>query len=328
MPNNTQYMVGVCITTYNMQDYIARAIDGVLMQQTSFDYEIVVSDDASTDNTLEILEQYRIKAGEERFKIITSEKNQGVTPNLAKSLFATNAKYIALLDADDYWIDDKKLQKQVDYLQSNPDVGYVYTNYYHESITAGKRLPAFPANYLHPVSNAYEMMLIQHYIQPSNTCFRASLIDKQLVETFIQRNFKILDYCLFLDFALKTKGAYLPFATTVYSHRPGSMSRENNYEKALINYFHSYEIGNFFMNENPLPDALQQKRDFDYHYNLFLAAWKYGSFEDVQLQAVWFNAMLFKKHNPRALYVYYASKQKWLYFLVRPWLLRKRKFGK
>lgn len=321
------YEVSVCITTYNMEKYIGRALKSVLVQKTDFNFEIIVTDDASTDATIEIVKDFQSKAGKE-IKLLTAEANEGVTKNLAKALKASRGKYIALLDADDYWISANKLQLQVDHLNSHTETGYVYTNYYHENEETKQRVIAFANNYVHPDDKAYETMLTTNFIQPSNTCFRASLVDETRLNVFIENDFRILDYCLFLDFALRSRGAYLPAITTVYTHRQGSMSRENDYEKKVSNYLHSYKIGNYFIKQKPIDASLVNRRKFNYQFNLLMAAWQYGTYSDVKKQATSISEDDIKRYNPKALYVYYASRNRLLYTVVKPWLLRKRKFGK
>jgi glycosyltransferase involved in cell wall biosynthesis len=106
--------------TYNQEKYIAKAIDSVLMQKCNFDYEIVIGEDCATDNTRNILREYKEKYTE-KIKLLLNERNIGMLPNLIQTLKAAKGKYIALLEGDDYWTDPYKLQKQVDFLENHPD---------------------------------------------------------------------------------------------------------------------------------------------------------------------------------------------------------------
>jgi len=111
-------LVSVHMITYNHEKYIAQAIKGVLMQEATFDYELVISDDSSSDNTLNIIKEYQ-----ERYpnivRIIHREKNLGSVKNFFDTLKHCNGKYIAICEGDDYWTDCLKLQKQVDVLENN-----------------------------------------------------------------------------------------------------------------------------------------------------------------------------------------------------------------
>lgn len=108
----------VAITTYNLEKYIAQALDSVLMQKTNFDYKIRVADDCSTDSTTEILESYRNRYPE-KVEVLFSEKNLGSLPNSNRLLDKIDCEYFTFLDGDDYWLTDDRLQKQVDFLDQN-----------------------------------------------------------------------------------------------------------------------------------------------------------------------------------------------------------------
>ncbi|MDO9390504.1 MAG: glycosyltransferase [bacterium] len=119
----TSPLVSIVCTTYNQIKYIKKAIDGFLMQQTDFPVEIVIHDDASTDGTDRIIREYAGKYPELIFPIFQTE-NQFARGNglvAIKAFGAARGKYIALCEGDDYWTDRHKLQKQVDFLESNPD---------------------------------------------------------------------------------------------------------------------------------------------------------------------------------------------------------------
>lgn len=110
--------ISVWMITYNHQDYIAQAIDSILNQRTTFEIEIVIGDDASTDNTQEIIKQY-VSKYPEIIKPIYNQQNIGIQRNFAATMDKCKGKYIALCEGDDYWTDSLKLQKQVDFLEKN-----------------------------------------------------------------------------------------------------------------------------------------------------------------------------------------------------------------
>lgn len=112
--------VSVCMITYNHEKFIAQAIDSVLMQQVDFDYEIVIGEDCSTDNTRNIVIDYRNRFPD-RIKLLLNEENLGMMPNFIQTMQACQGQYIAMLEGDDYWTSPHKLQKQVDFLDSHAD---------------------------------------------------------------------------------------------------------------------------------------------------------------------------------------------------------------
>lgn len=115
--------VSICIITYNHAEFIEQALESVLMQQADFSFEIVIGDDASADNTLEIIKRYQSKYPD-KIKVLETTKNQGAALNFIRTLRACRGKYIALLEGDDYWTHPHKLQKQVDMLEGN--LGYAF----------------------------------------------------------------------------------------------------------------------------------------------------------------------------------------------------------
>lgn len=113
-------MVSVCCVTYNHEKYIAEALEGFLMQKTTFPYEIIVGDDCSTDSTRQIIQEYSCKYPG-RIYLLTDIVNIGGINNQIRTFGQAKGKYIAMCDGDDYWTDPLKLQKQVDFMECHPD---------------------------------------------------------------------------------------------------------------------------------------------------------------------------------------------------------------
>lgn len=118
----------LCIT-YNHEAFVAQALESFLAQTTTFDVEIVVSDDCSTDSTVAVVERFRQRAGP-RLRLLQSAVNLGVARNLRRALAACRGRYIAFCEGDDHWRGSCKLQAQVDFLEANP--AYVLT--FHDAI--------------------------------------------------------------------------------------------------------------------------------------------------------------------------------------------------
>ena len=125
MNNIVQPMVTVWCLTYNQKDFIRDALNGFVMQQTNFLFEVIVHDDASTDGTTEIVKEYAAKYPHIIKPKIESD-NQWKKGGLKHIVAIMNerfrrGKYIAFCEGDDYWTDTNKLQQQVDCLEINHD---------------------------------------------------------------------------------------------------------------------------------------------------------------------------------------------------------------
>lgn len=115
---NNRPMVSVLMLTYNHEKYVRQALDSILMQEVNFEYEILISDDCSNDNTREILTEYK-KLYPKIIKLFFNPFNIGATRNASKVLKAARGNYIAACEGDDYWTHKHKLQIQVDFLEKN-----------------------------------------------------------------------------------------------------------------------------------------------------------------------------------------------------------------
>ena len=112
--------VSVAMITYNQEQYIAQAIEGVLMQDTNFKYEVIIGEDCSTDQTRKIVLDFQ-RRYPDKVKPLLHTTNQGAGYNFLATLNHGDGKYVAFLDGDDYWTSPHKLQRQVDYLDSHPE---------------------------------------------------------------------------------------------------------------------------------------------------------------------------------------------------------------
>jgi glycosyltransferase involved in cell wall biosynthesis len=137
MINNSNIpLVSICMITYNHELYIKQAIESIIMQDTNFQFELIIGDDCSSDNTIQICESYK-----ERYpwiKLHKAASNYGVIKNFIRTLHLCKGKYIALCEGDDYWVDRNKLQLQIDFLEDKAEYSMVFTDY---SVVDSKNRP-------------------------------------------------------------------------------------------------------------------------------------------------------------------------------------------
>lgn len=115
---NSNIKLSVILFCYNQIDFIRSAIESVLSQQTNFEFNIIITDDGSTDGTQEIIGEYATRFPQ-KISIVESTKNAGILSNALSVKSFIQSEYVAFLDGDDYWVEDQKLQRQVDFLESN-----------------------------------------------------------------------------------------------------------------------------------------------------------------------------------------------------------------
>jgi glycosyltransferase involved in cell wall biosynthesis len=129
-------LVSICCTAYNHAKFISDCLDGFLLQKTNFNFEVLIHDDASTDGTQDIIKAYQAKYPNIIKPIFQTENqySKGVKPFIKYLSPASQGKYIALCEGDDYWTDPLKLQKQVDYMESHSECVLTYHGWRNKTI--------------------------------------------------------------------------------------------------------------------------------------------------------------------------------------------------
>ena len=115
-------LVSIASVTYNHEKFIEKALNSFLMQKTNFPFEIVINDDASTDNTAQIIEKYQEKFPN-IFRVNLKKTNVGPSKNTHDAFERCRGKYIAFCEGDDYWTDEHKLQYQIEEMMKHPECG-------------------------------------------------------------------------------------------------------------------------------------------------------------------------------------------------------------
>lgn len=131
--------ISVVVITYNQQETIGQTLESILNQKGDFDLELVIGEDCSTDDTLAICRDYE-KRYPKQIKLLSGPKNLGITANYFRTLRACTGEYIGDIAGDDYYCDDHALEKQMQYLQSHPDVGVLGANGYRYYVKRNEKV--------------------------------------------------------------------------------------------------------------------------------------------------------------------------------------------
>jgi len=173
-------MLSICFITYNHESYISTAIESFLMQKTDFDFDVVIGEDFSTDNTRKICEDFA-KLNPNKIRLLPSDRNYGMIPNFIRTLEACRVKYIAICEGDDYWTDPYKLQKQVDLLEKYPESSMSVA--LHKKINFATGEVGIPDKFVgekYPL--AYFDDIIKKYFHTSTYVFRKTVLDRLINE--------------------------------------------------------------------------------------------------------------------------------------------------
>ncbi|MCK5655503.1 MAG: glycosyltransferase [Candidatus Aureabacteria bacterium] len=228
-------MVSVCMITCNHAKFIEEAINGVLSQKTKFDIELVIGEDCSSDNTRDIVHTYAEKYPF-LIRVFTSEKNVGVINNFTRTLKVCTGKYIALCEGDDYWSDPYKLQKQVDFLEANPEFSLCFhkVKILKED---GNLVNDFRTKAPKRVTTLKDLARRGNYIHTPSVVLRN---DFQIPGWFL--NCPIGDYPLYFLAVRDKKIKYMPTVMAVYRHGVGVHSSASLYVRRTNMFLSVNEI--------------------------------------------------------------------------------------
>lgn len=241
-------LVSILVETYNHAPFIRACLEGFMKQKCNFQFEVLINDDASTDGTAEIVKEFGDKYPDIIKPILQTENQwskKGGGVSLKFNYPRAKGKYLALCDGDDYWIDEQKLQKQVDFLENNPDFSMVCGAYL--LIKDGIEKPVIRNNKVSPEKdddNGSEFNLDDNHkawfwlIRPSSTLFR-NLEELKNLEAY---EFSF-DVHLFYHLLKVGKGYYSKDILVGYNqHEGGVFSGRTPQELLLAHYLITKEI--------------------------------------------------------------------------------------
>ena len=246
-----QIKVSIVCLTYNHGELLEKALQSFIAQETEFAFEIIVHDDASTDGTSKLLERYAALYPDIIKPIFQIENQYWKCPIfLTYVLPRVRGEYIAICDGDDYWIDDKKLSKQVTFMDDNPECTLFIHNGYREYMENGKResLNTFPSSGFYSHRENVMHGLGTDFPVSSSMLLRTSILED--APTFFLKT-KALDYPLRQYCACKGSVFYSDEIMSVYRvNTPTSFMRKTRvdevfyrkYTLEMIQFFEKYNV--------------------------------------------------------------------------------------
>jgi len=218
-PTMTDPTVSVLVMTYNHERLIAQALDSVLMQEVAFPYEILISEDLSTDGTREIVLAYQ-RRHPDLIRLLLSERNLHNNEIVRRGLRAARGKYVGLLDGDDYWTSPQKLQRQVDFLDAHPECAVCF----HNALLVDEAGGTEPRPYTRrrqPEISTLDDLWEGNFIATCSTMFRNGLISE--IPDWYVGMFPITDWPLHILNAEHGTIGYIDEMMSVYRYHSGGL---------------------------------------------------------------------------------------------------------
>ena len=231
-----EYLVDILMPVYNHEKYIEDALKGVVSQKTNFNFRLLIGEDFSTDNSRQIIENYRNSYPSIIFPSYR-ERNLGAHEN-SKLLFAqATSKYIAICEGDDYWTGIYKIQTQVDFLEANPDFAICFHRVY---LLEDGALPIISDSNISEKEESYsiEDLAQGNFIHTPSVIFRNNLehVPNWLVES------PAADYLLHMLNAQYGKIKYFPEPMAVYRIHAQGIWNSQKYEYRLLNTIKTIDL--------------------------------------------------------------------------------------
>lgn len=253
-------MVSACVIAYNHEKFIGAALKGAQSQELDHPYEIVLGDDKSPDETLAIAKE--LADQDPRIRILEREKNLGMHGNWRATIAACEGDYIAMIEADDYWKDPKKLQKQVDLLESRPDLAATF--HYAEVSYEDTLQSDSPLEYeLDKTEFTIEDVILRKWFIPTaSVVFRKSMLhDLNWTD-----GLSSIDVPLLLSVSQHGGIQLIPEKMGVYRIHPGGVSEATWGKRQKTVEFSSVKIFERFdqLTNGKYRDLVNQRLSFNY----------------------------------------------------------------
>lgn len=259
--------LSVLVTFYNQEQYVDNTLKSIIDQKTNFDFDIIISDDGSNDKTVDIIREWQNKYPE-RISMFIRDRNDGITVSGFRAsrsrlelLKHVTGKYFIFLDGDDYFSDDKKLQKQVDILENPDNMDCVACSHYIEALYPDGHTIRFP-NYELPAKkytlNEYWPYL---YFHTDTTLVRTEIIPK-INTKYVINNFNdnLITYIVMqfgkIYFTPENMAVYYQTGDGIWTSR-----------KKIVNYIRNmflYDICNYLNPNLEVENDIRSKRSWDY----------------------------------------------------------------
>lgn len=247
-------LVSVCVPAFQHEPFIERCLESILGQETNFDYEILVGEDCSQDRTreicLKIADQYpdkiRLFLRDEKEKATRKGKWKGKYNHMELHREA-RGKYICICDGDDYWMDSKKLQIQVEVMEKYPNTSICITNTLIEG--EGEKHPlGLPSAF--SIFTPYQLRKKNYMGHISSWMMRNEMA--VLHKNKVMEKSSILDMLIFTFYRMRGNTVYIPKVTSCYVNNPGGIFRSNSKKKNHMEMYRVNWLLFYYLHKDPI----------------------------------------------------------------------------
>lgn len=268
-------MISVLMITYNHERFIEAAVNSVLSQQTEYPFELVIGEDHSPDATGEKVDRLAA-AFPHIIKVVRAESNIGIAANFCMTFRACSGKYMAILDGDDYWTDPHKLQKQVSFMEANPDYGFVHSdvNHYYEDSGLMETAVNKSNKVSVPDGRLFPMLVRPQplFIKTATVCFRKELASAFDLERAERENWPLIDLLLWMDITYHTNAHYFDEVFATYRLLNESASRTASPEKKYHYHKELYRLKKIYVEKYNCSEDVKAKLEENYYRSLIRIA--------------------------------------------------------
>ena len=264
-------LVSVVIPSYNRASTVSQTIESILNQQCSFDFEIIIGDDCSTDNAREILLEYQTKYPE-KIKLLFYDENMGLGANWASCIKHCRGEYIANCDNDDYWHNPQKLQLQVDFLKQNPQYGVCHTDFRNHNRITGK-VKECESGFILQKKGEIETVQQSLVRQKQKWCNASMMYRKSILlqyvdmDDFIKNRFNLQDWNAWLLLAPFTEFGCLHISTATFGVETESITRPTSIDVLRERWRKQKECYRYVCEKLPKDYSFNEK-EYDEHIDV------------------------------------------------------------
>lgn len=263
---STTPLVSIRCLVYNHEPYLRQCLEGFVMQKTNFPFEAIVHDDASTDGSAAIIREYAEKYPDIIKPIYETENQYSKRDGSLRRIMNehTRGKYVAICEGDDYWIDPLKLQKQVDFLEANPEYVMSHTSikyYFHNQkrFVASRDIQINKA--YKGTDQAIDILFSNYRIQTVSVIYRRNVAESVCrFDTFLfSGRFLQGDTQLWYSLCRCGKIHFLPEVTAVYRKNDGSVTATKNVKKRVRFMLSFGELRMYLAQRDHFPSEIQER---------------------------------------------------------------------